>query len=384
MAFTGRAIYDDGVFSTIAEDVSDIIGMISPTETPLLDLLPQAERPATNVLHEWLEDAMSPNTVVASSNVASTTADTAVGLAGGLASFIQVGAVLEGPVKTAGEAEKFQVTAVAGNTITVSRAFGGSSANSFAAGQTIFVIADAALEGADVSDDTSRPRSRRTNYCQIFKKDIIISGTSRAVRNLANVGDEMTYQITKKLRESLRDLEKAVIRGTLSGNTIGSATAYRTMRGVRSFISTNVQSIGTTLTESWLGNTIKTAWDNGGTDLDTIIVDAVTKRQIDAFHGAGAGAGRPVVANNADRNFAQLVSAYENAFGRFNVVLNRWMPANEAMIVASRRIRVVPLQGRAFRFEAVAKTGDADKGMVLGEYTVEMMNEEGMARLYVV
>lgn len=377
MAFTGKATYS--AFNNIAEDVSDIVGMISPFETPLLNLLPQPEFPAQSVYHEWLEDELSPNTVITSSAVSSTTADTHIGIAGGLAAFLQVGAILESPVKTNGEPEKMQIVAITGNTITVSRAFGGSSASSIASGDSLFVIADAALEGADVSVDTSRPRSRMGNYVQLFKKDIVISGTVRAVRMLGNVGDEMAYQITKKVREAVRDLEKAVIRGTLSGNTIGSATAYRTMRGLRSFISTNVQSLGT-LTESWLGNVIKSAWDNGGTDLDTIVCDAVTKRTIDAFFGAGAG--RPVTSTNADRAFAQVVSSYENSFGRFAVVLSRWMPHQEALIIASRRVRVLPLQGRAFGFIPVAKTGDADKGMVVGEYTMEVVNAAGMARLY--
>src|SRR5580765_1863108 len=67
MVFTGRAVYDN--FTSIAEDVSDIIGMISPSETPLLDVLGDADRPARNVLHEWLEDELNPNTIVSSTTV---------------------------------------------------------------------------------------------------------------------------------------------------------------------------------------------------------------------------------------------------------------------------------------------------------------------------
>ncbi len=37
MAFSGRAVYSN--FSAVAEDVSDIVSMISPRETPLLDIL---------------------------------------------------------------------------------------------------------------------------------------------------------------------------------------------------------------------------------------------------------------------------------------------------------------------------------------------------------
>lgn len=50
MAFSGRAVYSN--FTAIAEDVSDVVSMISPRETPLLDLLGDAPFPARSVLHE--------------------------------------------------------------------------------------------------------------------------------------------------------------------------------------------------------------------------------------------------------------------------------------------------------------------------------------------
>ena len=165
MAFSGRAVYSN--FSAVAEDVSDIVSMISPRETPLLDILGDAPFPARSVLHEWLEDTLSPNTIVTSSNVASTTADTALGIVGGLAARLQIGMVLQGP--SAAGSEYLVVAAISGNTITVNRAFGGTVANSFTAGDSINMISDAALEGDDVVQDSSGVRARRQNFCQIFK-----------------------------------------------------------------------------------------------------------------------------------------------------------------------------------------------------------------------
>ena len=57
MPFTGKATYSAGTnLPEIAEDVSDILGLISPYETPLLDHLGDADRVATSTRHEWLED----------------------------------------------------------------------------------------------------------------------------------------------------------------------------------------------------------------------------------------------------------------------------------------------------------------------------------------
>jgi hypothetical protein len=59
MPFTGKATYTAGVdLPEIVEDVSDIIGLVSPFETALLDHLGDAKRPATATVHEWLEDAL--------------------------------------------------------------------------------------------------------------------------------------------------------------------------------------------------------------------------------------------------------------------------------------------------------------------------------------
>lgn len=372
MAFTGRAIYSN--FTAIAEDVADVVGMISPRETPLLHLIGDAPYPAKNVLHEWIEDELAPNTIVNSIAIASDTADTTFGVAAGKAARLREGMILRGPNASGGE--YMLISAISGNTITITRAFGGTTANSFAANQTIEVIADAALEGDDVSRDTSGIRQRKQNYVQLFKKDVIVSGTQAAVTQLAGIDDEFTYQQGNRIAEALRDLEKSVIMGILSGNTIGSAAVRRTARGLRSFISTNAQSVGATLTESWLGNTIKAAWDTGGTDINVIVAGVNYKRIIDTFN-----ASRKQISND-DTKFAQLTTEYESTFGLLSVVLSRWMPANEALILATPRIRVLPLQTRSFQFKEVSSQGDSRKGFIVGEYTVELRNEEGMARIY--
>lgn len=59
MPFTGKPTYGAGTdLPEIMEDVSDIIGIVSPYETPLLDHLGDAKRPALSTVHEWVEDAL--------------------------------------------------------------------------------------------------------------------------------------------------------------------------------------------------------------------------------------------------------------------------------------------------------------------------------------
>ncbi|MEM3040414.1 MAG: DUF5309 family protein [Nitrososphaerota archaeon] len=377
MVFTGRAIYDSGlgtsVFEGVAEDVSDIVGMISPYETPFLDLLGDAEFPARNVLHEWLEDSLNPNTVVSSSTVPPT--GTALGMHEGghpVGRFLQVGAVM----KNNRTGEYVQVSATNNATISITRAFGGTTAATIAAGDSFFVVSDAALEGADVSTDISRPRVRRSNYCQIIKKDVIVSGTVQAVNHLA-IADEVDYQQTQRLREALRDLEKAVINGKLSGNTLGSATAYRTMQGVWDFITTNVTSTGAnSLTPTALDSIIAGAWGQGASDLDLIVVDPAWKAVIDGWNVSR------VLVSNDSPVYRRQITEFTGTYGTFQVMMNRWMPSNSLMVLSTQRIKVLPLAGRSFQWIPVARTGDSVKGMILGEYTVEVKNQDGLAKAY--
>ena len=59
MPFTGKSTFDAGTdLPELVEDVSDIIGIVSPFETPLLDHLGDAKRAAQSTIHEWLEDAL--------------------------------------------------------------------------------------------------------------------------------------------------------------------------------------------------------------------------------------------------------------------------------------------------------------------------------------
>jgi len=382
-AFTGRAVYGSGILAGIKEDVSPLVSMISPAETPLLELIGDSLYPAYNVYHEWQEEELGPNAIINSIAVASSTADTVFSVKSSLAAYLQKGMIMRGPEVSGGE--YMQILVVADPTITVSRAFGGTTANSFGVGEYLTIVADAAVDGADVLADISRPRPRSGNYTQNFKKDVIVSGTMQAVNQHGGVTDELDTQIQRRLREAMRDLEKNVILGILSGNTIGSSSAVRTMKGVLSFLATNsivVSSMGTDFGsttmiffEDQVNTALKAAWLNGGTDLNVIVCGAEVKRRFDQLNN------QRVRVSNDERQFVNQMVTYENTYGVYRVIIDRWMPVHMMVGLATSRMAIVPMNGRSFHYEPVAKTGDAQKGMVLGEYTNELRNEAGMCKL---
>lgn len=379
MPFSGLAVYQSGFFPTVAEDVSDVVSMISPYETPLLDAIGDSMYPATSVFHEWLEDALGPNAIqVGAATIA--TGGLNIAVQGGLGQYLQKGMLLRAP-----GGEYLQVQDIAGpNTITVNRSFGGTTAEVLPPNAFLIVVSDASNDGADVLVDISRTRPRTGNYTQIFKKDVIVAGTTQALKMLGGIESELDYQIQQRLREALRDLEKAAILGILSGNTIGSSTQYggvRTMKGLLSFINTNVDSYTHTSAspsidfEDAISDTIKKAWLAGGTDLDLVLCGNNVKKYLDKLNASR------VRVVNEERRYSNVTYELENTYGVYRIMLNRWMPANELAVISTKRIAVAPLQGRSFHYEPVARTGDADKGMVLGEYTMEVRNQNGMCRV---
>lgn len=366
MPFTGKATYTAGAtLPEIAEDVSDLVAINSPFETPLLDAIGDPARSARSTVHEWLEDALLPNTdTVASASGASIVVDNV--------DRFRVGDQL------AIEGELLLVTAIntGTSTLTVTRGYGGSSAASIDNGDVLSILGNAALEGADADSPRFTARSRKTNYTQIFSATVEVSGSELAVRQIG-VRDELDYQKNQRLRELLRDLENSVINGTSPTSTPqGSSTVRRTMRGIIPFITTNIFSPGvggfpseTTLTEEQLNLALRGIWKASSGKIDLIVVGGPEKRAINEF----VQSNRRFTAST--ETFSNLISAYESDFGVCRVVLSRWVPSGTVLLLDSSRIEVMPLSGRSFHFKSLASAGDRDSGQLIGEYTLEFRNE---------
>jgi hypothetical protein len=85
--------------------------------------------------------------------------------------------------------------------------------------------------------------------------------------------------------------------------------------------------------------------------------------------------------SNRSELFKRVVREYEGPFGQALVFLSRNIGASEMLLVPRQRVKVVPLQGRSFSYVEMGKTGDNTKGMVVGEYTVEVHHAAAMGRL---
>lgn len=373
MAFTGKATYSAGLaLPELCEDVSDIIGIVSPYETPLLDMLGDPVREAMSIYHEWVEDSLLTNkSEIVDANIINPMTTTVFNVDDG--SKFRTG----DQVQIEGSSELMLVQMIAGDNLSVVRGYAGTTPELLENGSVINILGNAAVEGSEKENIRFTDRRRCGNFTQILTAAVEVSGSNIASRQ-HGLDDEFDYQKQERLRELIRDLENIVINGGQAvDNPLGSGMGRRTMKGIVQHISTNALHVGDSglpagneLNEEMLNCALRRIWENSNSGIDTIVVNGYQKRRLNSMLN-GARVYQP-----QDRTVSSLVSYYESDYGLCRVVLCRWLPKDMVLFLDSGRVSVLPLAGRSFHFKPLASTGDYESGQLIGEYTLELKNEE--------
>ncbi len=244
--------------------------------------------------------------------------------------------------------------------------------------------ANAQLEGETYAGSTSSPTTRVSTYCQISSKDVVVTGTQRAM-NPAGRKDDLAYNLAKKSKELKRDME-AILTGP-QGQSAGSTTAARTTRGLESWLSTN-DNRGTggadataataaptdatagsmrAFTETILKDVIQKVYKSGGQP-SILMVGPFNKQAVSAFTG------RTGSRQNVDASqILGAASLYASDFGDLKVIPNRFQRERSAFVLDPDYAAVSYL--RNFQTEELAKVGDSDRRLLVVEYCLEMRNE---------
>lgn len=378
MPFTGLSSNERFTASQIQEDVARFVAALSPKETNFLDFLGDSDVFATSIKHEYTQDFMLPNKIIASTAVNSATAATGIQV-NGLGESLIVGTLLENETS----AEVMQVTSVVsgGNSILVSRNYDGTGVGSLVAGGTLYVRAMAGVEGADHNGTSVRRiGTRLANTVGLFRAEVAVSNTDLALNLYGNDGYNSAQ--AKVLVNMLHDLEKEVLRGRLnSANSLATNTTTRTMLGLRAQITTINSVIAassfTVNPHLYIGDAMQQVWDQGGSSNEdwAIVAGAQRYRDISNLNDT------KVQDSNEREVFKRVIRQYTGPFGQAQVILARTLPDNEALLVPRQRIKVVPLQGRSFNVADMAVDGDSRKALITGEYTLEVHHANAMARL---
>jgi hypothetical protein len=245
--------------------------------------------------------------------------------------------------------------------------------------------ANARLEGDDIASfDAAAPTARANNRCQISYRNVIVSGTQDAVSKAGRT-KEMVYQLMKRGKELRRDIE-FILTGNQGPVAGGTATA-RQLRPLCGWYATNVSrgdggADGTAsaaatdgtpraLTESLVKSMIQAAWTEGG-EPNLLMCGPFNKTVISTFTGNNTR-----MQDTTDKRLVAAIDVYVSDFGTHNVVANKFSRDRDLHILTTDLWAVASL--RPMQSVDLAKTGDAEKGMVVAEYTLEARNEAGSA-----
>lgn len=355
--------------------LDDTVDAILLDQTTLLAVLGFTDdgNPVTQTKHEWDEDELNPTTItgnrILEGDVSAT--GSALVLAASTTGRVTAGTLLRDQLS--GKTEVLQVTAVSGVSATVTRGYGNSSQEGHASAAVWDIIANARPQGMSGPKDESTIRDRKYNFTQIFSKGVRLTGTAIAIKH-NGIASEDAYQIANRVKELLRELDRAVIMGYRSA-TQPSDTAYGSMGGLIDYINSassgNQNSTAETFTPSVVNAMAKQVWDDGG-EPDLLVVGGTQKQKVSAFDKEYRRT--TLDSRRAGFTIEEFVTDID---GRtLQIVVERWMPIDTALVLDSSRIMIKSMQTRGFFLERLAKTGDFSPWQIVGEYTMEVKNAD--------
>lgn len=261
--------------------------------------------------------------------------------------------------------------------------------------------ANAQFEGDDASAAAAIAVNRVKNAMQISTKTVIVSGTHNAEDTAGR--NELKWQLMKASAEIKRDMESILTQNHATIYSSGATTA-RQLAGVESWLSTNKTSIGSlagttagyatatgicaaptdsaqngklTFEVTHLKTILAACWTQGGSP-NVVMVGQWNKQRISGFTGI-ATLYRETGSTAQGTRIIGAADIFVHDFGEVRIVPNRFTRDRTVLCLDMDYWAVAYL--RPFAVEQIAKTGDAEKRMVVVEYTLESRNEAASGKI---
>lgn len=232
------------------------------------------------------------------------------------------------------------------------------------------------LEGAEAGTPIKSSRGSLSNICQIIEKVTQVSGTAQAL-NPAGIGNSFDAEIVDRLLETKRDLEWYFLNGTKAEE---ADSTPRQMNGLINLVNTANVIDGTAgLTEDLLLDALQKMWDHGAQGEYFTFVNASVKRLINRLAKAGDNIRFVKGDEGIGKMFGVTYNRFESDFGILNMVLDRHTAANTLFAVDLEQVEIAELRGTFY--EDLPKAGDYQKGHIINESTIKLLNSYAGAKI---
>lgn len=255
------------------------------------------------------------------------------------------------------------------------------------------VADNAQPEGNEYTFDAVSQPTRVGNYTQIFTKTFRFSGTQQAVSNAGNVV-KRAHELMKKGKAIRKDIEKSIITNVASTNTdprrSGGLPTWLTSNvsrnsGTSGGFSNGVTTVETTgtlraWTKALTDSVLQSIYQEGG-DVTTVVCSPYNKGVFATFMSDSNVAAFRYAAGKGTNTIIGTADIYESPWGPVKVVPNRVMSnsAGDARRVFALDPSMVKWASlRPIQEDKVAKTGDAENGVLIAEGCLKVVNEAGI------
>lgn len=248
---------------------------------------------------------------------------------------------------------------------------------------------NAQLEGDTFTNDSLSATARVSNFTQIARKVIGVTGTQLAM-NPAGRANELSYQLEKASQAIKRDMEFDLMRNQTPGNG-GKDSSARTLRPFLGWLSSNVNggtgwAAGTSsaaftpgtaraFTEDMLKDVLKKIFDNSGERPNKILTDSYNRGVFSSFTG-----GNQRQQFMEEKKLTATVQVYEGDYGIYQIEADRFMLPGVAAVITPDMAAVAYL--RPFEVQEIAKTSDSERRALVCEYTLEVRNEKAHGAVF--
>jgi hypothetical protein len=236
-------------------------------------------------------------------------------------------------------------------------------------------LSNAAVDGFDASEALLVATTMRSNYTQILQKAIKVAATTDATQRYGRA-KETAYQVMKAGKEVKRDLEAIMLSGQTSA--AGSSSVARKMASYQAMVTTGVGldphtgGASTAMTETVFLGVLQQLFTNG-VDPEILMIPPGEALAIAAY-AAVAGRYRTIPTEDkaSRKTLVNVVDLYVSPFGEVKVVLNRFQLATDYLIFSTEYWKTQTL--RPWTREPLAKIGDSDRQLIVGEYSLKHKN----------
>jgi len=305
---------------------------------------------------KWFEDVYGGR--YARTSEAETSGSTTIDVTGAGSSSAYIFTVGD-VVRNSRTGENFLVTAIASSTsLTVTRAFGSTAAAAMVAGDGLFIVGNVNEENSGARNVNATRSTPQTNYTQIFKTSIAVSGTEEA--STLYGGKDLPYQRAKKGTEHALDIERAFWFGQQKYDVTGTqGHPRRSTGGIDEFITSGnsyVQNQGGPLTAPDLNTFLREAFTYGNST-KMLFAGGIVLQAINEI------ARGQIQTKTGDTTYGVRISEWQTAFGTVNIVHNPLFVedfAGSAYLLDMECFKYRYLEGRDTKLEMNIQANDVD------------------------